>query len=125
MHINAEDFGGCNKKVAKSLLTASDPFNPASTASENCTHLHIVTGSLFDVVVPASKVEYLNPGGTSKDRVAANMIAEAEAGGVLKAGGTVVEGTSGSTGICLASLCRAKGYRCVIVMPDDQVRRNK
>lgn len=67
-------------------------------------------------------MEYLNPGGTSKDRVAANMIAEAEASGVLKAGGTVVEGTSGSTGICLASLCSAKGYRCVIVMPDDQVR---
>ncbi|CAM9657376.1 unnamed protein product [Ectocarpus sp. 4 AP-2014] len=66
------------------------------------------------------KVEYLNPGGTSKDRIAASMIEEAEATGELKQGGTVVEGTSGSTGICLASLCRAKGYRCVIVMPDDQ-----
>lgn len=50
------------------------------------------------------------------------MIKEAEASGKLKKGGTVVEGTSGSTGICLASLCRAKGYGCVIVMPDDQVR---
>lgn len=49
------------------------------------------------------------------------MIAEAERSGKLMEGGTVVEGTSGSTGICLASLCRAKGYRCVIVMPDDQV----
>lgn len=68
------------------------------------------------------QVEYLNPGGTSKDRVAASMIAEAEASGALKEGGTVVEGTSGSTGICLTSLCRAKGYRCLIVMPDDQVR---
>lgn len=67
-------------------------------------------------------MEYLNPGGTSKDRIAASMIKEAEASGKLKKGGTVVEGTSGSTGICLASLCRAKGYRCVIVMPDDQVR---
>ncbi|CAM9606759.1 unnamed protein product [Scytosiphon promiscuus] len=66
------------------------------------------------------KVEFLNPGGTSKDRIAASMIREAEATGKLKQGGTVVEGTSGSTGICLASLCRAKGYRCVIVMPDDQ-----
>lgn len=51
------------------------------------------------------------------------MIKEAEASGKLKKGGTVVEGTSGSTGICLASLCRAKGYNCVIVMPDDQVRK--
>ncbi|CAM9146029.1 unnamed protein product [Ascophyllum nodosum] len=66
------------------------------------------------------KVEYLNPGGTSKDRIAASMINDAEASGELTEGGTVVEGTSGSTGICLASLCRAKGYRCVIVMPDDQ-----
>lgn len=66
-------------------------------------------------------MEYLNPGGTSKDRIAASMINEAEASGELREGGTVVEGTSGSTGICLASLCRAKGYRCIIVMPDDQV----
>lgn len=66
-------------------------------------------------------MEYLNPGGTSKDRIAASMINEAEASGELTEGGTVVEGTSGSTGICLASLCRAKGYRCIIVMPDDQV----
>ena len=51
------------------------------------------------------------------------MINEAEASGELTEGGTVVEGTSGSTGICLASLCRAKGYRCIIVMPDDQVSR--
>lgn len=70
-------------------------------------------------------MEYLNPGGTSKDRIAASMIKEAEASGKLKKGGTVVEGTSGSTGICLASLCRAKGYRCVIVMPDDQVRDSR
>lgn len=67
------------------------------------------------------QVEYLNPGGTSKDRIAASMIAAAESSGELVEGGTVVEGTSGSTGICLASLCRAKGYHCVIVMPDDQV----
>ncbi|CAM9430599.1 unnamed protein product, partial [Discosporangium mesarthrocarpum] len=69
-----------------------------------------------------AKAEYLNPGGTSKDRIAANMIREAEESGRLKPGGTVVEGTSGSTGIALASLCRAKGYKCVIVMPDDQAK---
>lgn len=67
-----------------------------------------------------AKAEYLNPGGTSKDRVALRMIQEAERAGLLKPGGIVVEGTSGSTGIALASLCRARGYRCLIVMPDDQ-----
>lgn len=79
--------------------------------------VHLAGAQLF-----WQQVEFLNPGGTSKDRIAASMIREAEATGKLKLGGTVVEGTSGSTGICLASLCRAKGYRCVIVMPDDQVR---
>lgn len=67
-----------------------------------------------------AKVEYLNPGGTSKDRVALRMIQEAEKAGLLHPGSTVIEGTSGSTGIALASLCRARGYRCLIVMPDDQ-----
>lgn len=67
-----------------------------------------------------AKAEFLNPGGTSKDRVALQMIEEAERAGRLRPGGTVVEGTSGSTGIALAALCRARGYRCLIVMPDDQ-----
>jgi cysteine synthase len=67
-----------------------------------------------------AKAEFLNPGGTSKDRVALQMIEEAERAGLLRPGGTVVEGTSGSTGIALAALCRARGYRCLIVMPDDQ-----
>ena len=58
-----------------------------------------------------AKAEFLNPGGTSKDRVALQMIEEAERAGRLRPGGTVVEGTSGSTGIALAALCRARGYR--------------
>ncbi|KAG5187667.1 putative cysteine synthase [Tribonema minus] len=72
-----------------------------------------------------AKVEFLNPGGTGKDRLAAAMIEAAEAAGLLKPGGTVVEGTSGSTGISLASICRARGFRCVIVMPDDQAGEKK
>uniref|UniRef100_A0A7S2RC68 Tryptophan synthase beta chain-like PALP domain-containing protein n=1 Tax=Rhizochromulina marina TaxID=1034831 RepID=A0A7S2RC68_9STRA len=67
-----------------------------------------------------AKAEYLNPGGTGKDRIALAMIEEAERRGQLAPGGTVVEGTSGSTGIALAALCACRGYRCVIVMPDDQ-----
>jgi cysteine synthase A len=67
-----------------------------------------------------AKCEHLNPGGSPKDRVALELVLDAEERGELRAGGTVVEGTSGSTGISLAQVCRARGYRCVIVMPDDQ-----
>jgi len=67
------------------------------------------------------KVEYLNPGGTSKDRIAKRLLVEAEDEGKLKQGGFVVEGTSGSTGIALTAQARAKGYRTIIFMPDDQV----
>jgi cystathionine beta-synthase len=64
------------------------------------------------------KVEYFNPGGSSKDRIAVNMIDEAERSGRLKPGGTVVEATSGNTGMGLALVCAQKGYKAVFVMPD-------
>ncbi|HVY49230.1 MAG TPA: pyridoxal-phosphate dependent enzyme, partial [Minicystis sp.] len=63
------------------------------------------------------KCEYLNPGGSHKDRVALNMIKDAEASG-LKPGGTIVEATSGNTGAALAMVAAIKGYKCVFVMPD-------
>jgi cysteine synthase len=66
------------------------------------------------------KAEFLNPGGSVKDRAALFMIEDAEAQGLLKPGGTVVEGTAGNTGIGLAHICNAKGYRCLIVIPDTQ-----
>ena len=72
-----------------------------------------------------AKAEYLNPGGTGKDRIARAMIEEAEERGLLGPGGVVVEGTSGSTGIALAALCASRGYRCVIVMPDDQAEEKR
>lgn len=65
------------------------------------------------------KCEFLNPGGSSKDRVAAAIVAEAEASGALRPGGTLVEATSGSTGVSLALLARACGYRCLLVVTDD------
>mmetsp|Transcript_58083 Transcript_58083/g.131610 ORF Transcript_58083/g.131610 Transcript_58083/m.131610 type:complete len:405 (-) Transcript_58083:112-1326(-) len=71
------------------------------------------------------KCEHLNPGGTGKDRIALAMVEEAEVTGRLGPGGTVVEGTSGSTGIALAALCASKGYRCIIVMPDDQAAEKR
>lgn len=66
------------------------------------------------------KAEFLNPGGSVKDRAALYIIQEAERQGLLKPGGTVVEGTAGNTGIGLAHICNAKGYRCVIVIPETQ-----
>jgi cysteine synthase A len=66
------------------------------------------------------KAEFLNPGGSVKDRAALAIIEDAERSGRLKPGGTVVEGTAGNTGIGLAHVCNARGYRCVIVMPDNQ-----
>ncbi len=67
-----------------------------------------------------AKAEFLNPGGSVKDRAALEIIEDAERRGLLKAGGTVVEGTAGNTGIGLAHICNAKGYRCLIVIPETQ-----
>jgi cystathionine beta-synthase len=65
-----------------------------------------------------AKVEYLNPGGSVKDRIAARMIDAAEASGALLPGGTIVEPTSGNTGVGLAMVAQARGYQCVFVCPD-------
>ena len=66
----------------------------------------------------AVKVEYLNPGGSSKDRIAERIIDAAERDGLLKPGGTIVEPTSGNTGVGLALVAQQRGYRCVFVLPD-------
>lgn len=65
-----------------------------------------------------AKVESLNPGGSAKDRVAKRMIDDAEQAGILKAGATIIEPTSGNTGIGLAVMAAARGYHAIIVMPD-------
>jgi cysteine synthase A len=66
------------------------------------------------------KAEFLNPGGSVKDRAALWIIRDAERRGLLRPGGTVVEGTAGNTGIGLAHICNVRGYACVIYMPDNQ-----
>lgn len=66
-----------------------------------------------------AKLEYFNPAGSAKDRVAKQMIADAEASGKLKKGSTIIEPTSGNTGIGLASAAASLGYKCVLVMPDS------
>jgi cystathionine beta-synthase len=64
------------------------------------------------------KLEYLNPGGSSKDRIATRIIDAAEREGLLKPGGTIVEPTSGNTGVGLALVAQQRGYRCIFVLPD-------
>ncbi|MGV0642267.1 cystathionine beta-synthase [Mycolicibacterium sp. XJ2546] len=66
----------------------------------------------------AAKVEYLSPGASSKDRIAIKMIDAAEASGELKPGGTIVEPTSGNTGVGLALVAQRRGYKCIFVCPD-------
>lgn len=73
-----------------------------------------------------TKLEYLNPAGSVKDRIAKAMIEDAEAKGILKEGGTIIEPTSGNTGIGIASVAAAKGYRAILTLPDTMSveRRN-
>ncbi|WP_182113277.1 MULTISPECIES: cystathionine beta-synthase [unclassified Actinotalea] len=78
--------------------------------------LNTVTEGLAATVL--AKVEYLNPGGSVKDRIALKMIEAAEASGELRPGGTIVEPTSGNTGVGLALVAQRRGYRCVFVCPD-------
>ncbi|HWH25574.1 MAG TPA: cystathionine beta-synthase [Pseudolysinimonas sp.] len=78
--------------------------------------LNVVTEGIRATVL--AKIEYLNPGGSSKDRIATRIIDAAEREGKLKPGGTIVEPTSGNTGIGLALVAQQRGYRCVFVCPD-------
>lgn len=73
-----------------------------------------------------AKLEYLNPAGSAKDRVAKEMIEQAERDGILRPGATIIEPTSGNTGIGLASIASIKGYKCIIVIPETMSveRRN-
>src|SRR5436190_20003383 len=78
--------------------------------------LHSVTEGIEALVL--AKVEYFNPGGSVKDRIALRMVEEAEKAGLLAPGGTIVEPTSGNTGVGLALVAQTRGYRCVFVGPD-------
>ena len=77
-------------------------------------------GRLSDGLAPLvlAKVEYFNPGGSVKDRIALRMVEEAERSGALRPGGTIVEPTSGNTGVGLALVAQRRGYHCVFVCPD-------
>ncbi|KAL4108973.1 hypothetical protein PRIC1_000680 [Phytophthora ramorum] len=105
------------KKSKKEHYLAGFPGLVGNTPLVELTSLSKATGCRI-----LAKAEFLNPGGSSKDRVAKGIVEDAERRGLLKEGGTIVEGTSGSTGISLSLMARARGYRCVIVMPDDQAK---
>src|SRR2546430_14587319 len=75
----------------------------------------VVPGGAGQVV---AKVEYVNPGGSVKDRIAVKMIDAGEASGELRPGGTIIEPTSGNTGVGLALVAQQRGYKCVFVCPD-------
>ena len=72
-----------------------------------------------------AKLEYFNPTGSVKDRMALYMVEDAERSGLLKPGGTIVEGSSGNTGAALAMIAAVKGYRCIITMPDKMSNEKK
>ena len=78
--------------------------------------LHTVTRGLEPTIL--AKLEMLNPGGSIKDRIGLTMIEAAEQDGLLRPGGTIVEPTSGNTGVGLAIAAAIRGYRCIFVMPD-------
>ena len=72
-----------------------------------------------------AKVEYFNPGGSVKDRIALNMIKDAEERGILRKGSVIIEPTSGNTGVGLAWISRVKGYEAIIVMPDTMSKERQ
>jgi cystathionine beta-synthase len=80
--------------------------------------LNKVTAGIAGTVL--AKVEYFNPGNSTKDRMALKMVEDAEKAGLLKPGGTIIEGTSGNTGMGLALAALAKGYKCIFTMADKQ-----
>ncbi|MCM3523375.1 pyridoxal-phosphate dependent enzyme, partial [Curtobacterium sp. P97] len=71
-----------------------------------------------DAPLVLAKVEYVNPGGSVKDRIAVRMVDAAEKSGALKPGGTIVEPTSGNTGVGLAIVAQQRGYKCIFICPD-------
>jgi cysteine synthase A len=91
----------------------------------NTPLIHLRQASELTGCTILGKAEFLNPGGSVKDRTALGVIRDAERTGMLEPGGTIVEGTAGNTGIGLCLVASALGYRTVIVMPQTQIQQKK
>ncbi|KAJ2720745.1 Cysteine synthase 1 [Coemansia sp. Benny D115] len=105
---------------ASRVVTTAKPVNGFVGAIGNTPLIRINSLSKETGCEILGKAEFMNPGGSVKDRAALFVVEDAERRGLIKPGGTVVEGTAGNTGIGLAHVCRAKGYKCVIYMPNTQ-----
>ncbi|KAJ1928214.1 Cysteine synthase 1 [Tieghemiomyces parasiticus] len=111
---------GLLSRVTRRWLSSDKSVNGFVGAIGNTPLMYIKSLSKATNCRILGKAEFMNPGGSVKDRAALYVVKDAEERGLLKPGGTVVEGTAGNTGIGLAHVCRAKGYRCVIFMPNTQ-----
>jgi cysteine synthase A len=101
------------QKRRKEALTSQCGF-PALVGGTKMIYLKSLSEATGCTIL--GKAEFQNPGGSAKDRIAKRIVEEAESTGALGPGGTIVEGTSGSTGISLSLMARARGYKCVIVV---------
>jgi len=110
-----EGLRSCNIDTVCSSNTPLSSIAIGNTPLIRLKHLSAATGC--EVL---GKAEFQNPGGSVKDRAALYCVLDAEERGLLRPGGTVVEGTAGNTGIGLAHVCRSKGYKLVIYMPNTQ-----
>ena len=106
--------------IALPDLRRSAPLDGVSAAIGHTPLIHLRRASALTGCTILGKAEFMNPGGSVKDRTALSIIEDAEARGLLRPGGTVVEGTAGNTGIGLTLVAHARGYRSVIVMPQTQ-----
>ena len=106
--------------IALPDLRRSAPLDGVSAAIGHTPLIHLRRASELTGCTILGKAEFMNPGGSVKDRTALSIIEDAEARGLLRPGGTVVEGTAGNTGIGLTLVAHARGYRSVIVMPQTQ-----
>ncbi len=108
--------------IASPILGAPPVASDLAAAIGNTPLIRLRRASEATGCTILGKAEFMNPGGSVKDRAALAIIRDAERGGKLRPGGTIVEGTAGNTGIGLALVGHAAGYRCIIVMPETQSR---
>src|SRR6202044_813564 len=113
-------FGPARGKGALQPVSAAMVVNGFSGAVGNTPLIELRELSRLLGRRVLGKAEFLNPGGSVKDRAARAIVDDAEARGALEPDGTIVEGTAGNTGIALALVANERGYKSVIVVPDDQ-----